>query len=76
MLNFSSGVRDLLRQPEFAPYRNSYWLVVTPFDRDPASSWRDKKMLLVRKDRPNLAELERVFDAELVEVSAPAVGSR
>jgi hypothetical protein len=75
VLNFMTGVADLYRQPSFAALRDSYWLVRTPYDRNPRVPSRDKKPLLVRKDRPGMEELKRTLHAELVDVTA-ALGDR
>jgi arabinofuranosyltransferase len=76
VLNFTSVLRDIYRQPSFAPYADAYWAVRTPFDRDPKSPARDKKVVLVRKDRPGMDELVRAMQAELVDPRTVLGGPR
>jgi arabinofuranosyltransferase len=64
-LNFTSAFRDLYREPSFAPFAHDYWAIITPaYLRYPGG---DRKLLLVRKDRPDLKRLVAAFGARLVE---------
>jgi hypothetical protein len=76
VLNFVTVLRDVYRHPAFARDADAYWLVRTPYDRDPKNPARDKKVILVRKDRPGLDELRRVLEAELVDPRTLLPGGR
>jgi hypothetical protein len=76
VLNFVSVLRDVYHHPAFVADADAYWLVRTPYDRDPKNPARDKKVVLVRKDRPGLEQLKRVLQAELVDPRTLLPGGR
>jgi len=64
-LNFVSEFIEMYEDRMFEPYTNDYWAVLTPAYVE--SHARDRKLLLVRKDRPGLDELTRALGATLVD---------
>jgi hypothetical protein len=65
LFNFTSWVADLYRKPAFTDQRNEYWAVITPMYR--AYNGGDRKLLLVRRDRPDLDVLTKALNATLVD---------
>jgi hypothetical protein len=65
--NFTGEMRALYENAAFAPMRNDYFAVLTPaYRKDPHV--RDRKLLVVRKDRPGVRELAASLGADLVDL--------
>jgi arabinofuranosyltransferase len=73
-MNFPSGIHDIFNDPAFAADRGAYFVVDTPFVR--TAKWRDKKILLVRKDRPDVEAVARAMGGELVDLRSMISGGR
>jgi hypothetical protein len=63
--NFASGVEAMLVHEAFRPYRQDYVALETPFDR--FRGYRDRKVLLSRRDHPRLPELVARLNARLID---------
>ncbi len=63
--NFTSWIADLYKKPAFATQSDEYWALVTPeYRRYPGG---DRKLLLVRRDRRDLARVVEALGATLVD---------
>jgi len=63
--NFPEWVKRLYGDPDFASQVDDYWALLTPGYL--ATETRDRKLLLVRKDRPELERLVKATNGKLVD---------
>jgi arabinofuranosyltransferase len=68
LFNFPSWARDLYRQPSFADQTDDYFAVLTPAYLRYRGA--DRKLLLVRKDRPQLDQLRLLLNARFIDARA------
>jgi hypothetical protein len=67
LANFTGEMRALYDNPAFAPMRADYFAVLTAKYKTDAHV-RDRKLLVVRKDRPGVQELAAGLGADLVDL--------
>jgi len=67
VFEFPQFAVDFVQLPEFAPYRNDYFMLEYPFGYLGSKTF-SPPVLLVRKDRPELDRLTQVLGVRLVEV--------
>jgi arabinofuranosyltransferase len=65
LFNFTSEIADLYRNPALADQTNDYWAVITP--QYTKYTGADRKLLLVRRERPDLEGLTTALGATLVD---------
>lgn len=68
LYNFVATAKVMHQDPAFREWRNDYWAVVSErYLELRGNSGNTGKLLLVRKDRPELERLQEAFQAKLVE---------